>query len=1129
MKFKQAISGMMAYLMIAGFYWMPQTSWAEDTAHPWVGRVVSIQGHVLAKRHGRDDWLPVRLDDTFFFGDRIRSEANSRAGVVLSNDTVIRLDQNTTLAFAKIEQPDTFFMKLLKGAAQFFSRWPHRLTIATPFVNGVIEGTEFFVRVDDEQTQIDLFEGHLRAVNEFGELTLTKGNGALATAGQPPLSRVLVHPRDSVQWCLYYPPILAVESHTGLDALTESMALYEQGQAAAALNAMEKIEEDRRDSRFFAYRAGVLLNVGRVVQAHKDIQRALSLDAANGDALALEAIIAVVQNRKLDAARSAQKAVQIDPRSAAAQIALSYVEQADFNLPAAAAAAQNAVTHDPGNAIAWARLAELRLSSGQLDKGIRAAIKATVLKPNISHAHTILGFAFLTKIKTEQAREAFVQAINLDSAAPLPRLGLGLAMIRDGRLREGRKEIEIAVGLDPGNALVRSYLGKAYFDEKRDDLDQRQFEIAKGLDPLDPTPWFYDAIRKQTINRPVEALKDLQKSIELNDNRAVFRSRLLLDEDLAARSASLARIYDDLGFEQAGLVEASKSISLDPTNYSAHRFLSDTYARLPRHEIARKSELLQSQLLQPINVNPVQPSLALSDLNLVANGGPAGAGFNEYTPLFERDKIQLVASGMLGNNETRGDEIVLSGLRESVSFSLGQFHVETDGFRSNNDVEHDVYNLFAQMALNPSINIQAEYLYREKNQGDLNLNFDPDDFSPENRRKMDQNVVRIGGRLRVNPRSSVLLSVVYNDRDAEQGPMVSTNTEYGFPITTKIFGKTEEDGYQGEGCYLFTSNRFDMNFGAGSYRVDEDETETVDVTTPFGPLPSDPPSKDNFTRKHNNVYLYTNLALWPRVGTTLGLAYDIIEDRDLDENELSPKFGLQWDITDDIRLRAAAFKTIKRALIFDQTIEPTQVAAFNQFFDDPNGTESKRYGIGLDVKLTQSLFAGGEVSRRDLVVPIQGEDYLIYEDQDEDLYRAYVYWALLSTLAVSTELSFERFDREEEGDPNEPHHVETLSVPLSLRYFGRSGFFVQISPVYAHQRVDRAINSTLKDGEGDFILLNGTAGFRLPKRQGVISIEVRNLLDEVFDFQDDNFRKSEPTNPRFVPGQVVIGRVTLKF
>jgi Flp pilus assembly protein TadD len=97
-------------------------------------------------------------------------------------------------------------------------------------------------------------------------------------------------------------------------------------------------------------------------------------------------------------------------------------------------------------------------------------------------------------------------------------LGLGLAKIRESGLHEGSREIEIAASLDPNNALVRSYLGKAYFEEKRAGLDEREYQTAKQLDPNDPTPWFYDAIAKQTTNRPVEALRDLQTAIALNDN-----------------------------------------------------------------------------------------------------------------------------------------------------------------------------------------------------------------------------------------------------------------------------------------------------------------------------------------------------------------------------------------------------------------------------------------------------------------------------------------------------------------------------------------------------------------------------------------------------------------------------------
>jgi Tfp pilus assembly protein PilF len=356
--------------------------------------------------------------------------------------------------------------------------------------------------------------------------------------------------------------------------------------------------------------------VGRVDEANAEIGRALRLDPNYSDALSLQAIIYVVQNERDKALSAAQQAVKADPNSATALIALSYAQQARFDLEGARASLEKAVQLDPENALAWARLAELQASFGYLTQSVESA----ALDPNVSRTQTVLGFANLTKVRTQQAKEAFEKAIKLDQADPLPRLGLGLAMIRRGDLEGGRAEIEIAASLDPNNSLIRSYLGKAFFEEKRTDLDGPEFKIAKELDPKDPTPFFYDAIRKQTINRPVEALRDFQKSIELNDNRAVFRSQLKLDSDEAARSSSLARIYSDLGFQELALVEGWKSVNTDPTNHSAHRFLADSYTARPRHEIARVSELLQSQLLQPINTTPIQPRLAESNLFLISSG-----------------------------------------------------------------------------------------------------------------------------------------------------------------------------------------------------------------------------------------------------------------------------------------------------------------------------------------------------------------------------------------------------------------------------------------------------------------------------------------------------------------------------
>jgi tetratricopeptide (TPR) repeat protein len=288
----------------------------------------------------------------------------------------------------------------------------------------------------------------------------------------------------------------------------------------------------------------------------------------------------VVQNRKADALVDARGAVDLSPESSAARIALSYALQAGFQLNEARDVLREAVERNPEDALAWARLAELELIFSDLDAAQEAAERAVALAPGLSRTQMVLGFAALTRIDIDEAKAAFERAIALDSANPLPRLGLGLAKIRQSDLEEGRQEIEVAAALAPNDSLIRSYLGKAYFEEKRDPLDAEQYAIAKQLDPNDPTPWFYDAIRLQTVNRPVEALRNIERSIELNDNRAVYRSRLLLDEDLAVREVSLARIYNDLGFEQRGLVEGWRSVNRDPSNYSAHRLLADAYSAL---------------------------------------------------------------------------------------------------------------------------------------------------------------------------------------------------------------------------------------------------------------------------------------------------------------------------------------------------------------------------------------------------------------------------------------------------------------------------------------------------------------------------------------------------------------------
>ena len=320
----------------------------------------------------------------------------------------------------------------------------------------------------------------------------------------------------------------------------------------------------------------------------------------------------------------------------------------------------------------------------------------------------------------------------------------------------------MAVSLDPGQSLVRSYLGKAYFEEKRESLVEREYDVARQADPKDPTPWFYDAISKQTTNRPVEALEDLQKAIELNDNRAVYRSRLLLDSDLAARSASLGRIYADLGFQELALVEGWSSVNTDPSNYSAHRLLADYYAALPRHEIARVSELFQSQMLQPLNTTPIQPSLGESNLLLISSQGPGALAFNEFNPLFNRNQATAQGSFLVGEDSTLAGEGIVSGIYQKFSFSAGYSGYKTDGFRENNSQDDKIANAFVQVELSPSTSLQAEVRHRDLETGDLGLHYYEDDFSRFQAEKTDTTSVRVGLRQEFGPALTLLASYMHS-------------------------------------------------------------------------------------------------------------------------------------------------------------------------------------------------------------------------------------------------------------------------------------------------------------------------------------------------------------------------------
>ena len=1083
-------------------------------------------------------WQPVKLNNTYCPGDTIRVLEKSRADIALINQPVLRLDQNTTLTLKGVKEEKTSIVELVIGAVHFFSRAPKSLEVNTAFVNAGVEGTEFFIKVEEDKTLLSIFEGKVLASNEAGKITITSGQSAIAMKGKAPELRVVVRPRDAVQWTIYYPPIFYYRpsDFQGLPEAEQAMIkksfdAYMKGDFMAAFENINEVPEKTRDPRLFTYRSSLQLAVGRVDEAKADIEKALNIAPNNSDALALQSVVAVAQNEKDKALNLAKKAVDADPKSASARIALSYAQQSNFDLNGTRISLEEAVKLNPENALAWARLSEMWLSFSEIKKALKAAKKAAELNPDLARTQTVLGFAYLTEVKIPKSKEAFEKAIEMDQADPLPRLGLGLAKIRDGELNEGRREIEIAASLDPNNSLIRSYLGKAYYEEKKEKLASDEYKMAKELDPLDPTPLFYDAILKQTTNQPVEALYDIEEAMELNDNRAVYRSRLLLDADQAARSASLARIYSDLGFQQRALVEGWTSVNIDPADFSGHRFLADTYAALPRHEIARVSELLVSQLLQPINITPIQPRLAESNLFVISGGGPADLSFNEFNPLFNRNRFALQVSGIAGENTTLGDEIVASGIYDKLSFSVGQYHDQTDGFRENAFINDTIYDVFLQYSLSPQTSIQSEFRSRDTRDGDLGLRFFEDDFAPRLRNRDEQTSIRLGFHQTFSPGSDLIGNFMYQNGDDRQ----RNYPEFFLPL---VGANLFQDAFSGELQYLFRSKYINFVGGAGYFRVDQNLHDVAVVN--FPPL-TQFPSISHLNVDHTNVYLYSYINYLKNVTFTVGASGDFFQGGLTDKNQFNPKFGVTWNPLQDTTLRAAVFRAFKRTLITDQTLEPTQVAGFNQFFDDTDETETWNYGIGIDQKFSKSLYGGAEFFLRDLefpflnnVVTSSGVSTVVEEEKwHERVGRAYVYWTPYKWFGLSAEYLYERFTRE--VPVTTPaitfglKEADTHRVPLGINFYHPSGLSAMLKATYVNQagdfeRQNPIATGVFAHGDDRFWLFDAAINYRLPKRYGFITVGAKNLFNRFFRFYD-----TDPSNPAMQPGRLVYGKVTLSF
>jgi len=917
--------------------------------------------------------------------DRGRTGLRSRTSIRLSDLSVMRIGWQSEFEIQPLTEAKAGSeFSLFRGLLYLLHRdRPGKHTFRTPTATAATRGTEFTLEVEDitGRTILTVLEGEAELSNAAGSVQLARGEQGIAVLGQAPTKTAVIDTTNVVQWCLYYPGILDLGevNLTAIEeaALNDSLTAYRSGDLLRAVSSYPAARNAASDAEKI-YVAGLLLSVGQVVQTEAMLA-SLTVTAPEARSQRLAASLArVIAAVKLRVSPSRDPS-NLSALLATEALAESYYQQSISALTEALKAARMSVEKSPRFAFGWARVAELEFSHGNTKAALAALEKSLELAPRNAQALALKGFLLSAQNRITEATTWFEQAIAIDGGLGNAWLGRGLCRIRRGQSEEGRFDLQVAATTEPHRSLLRSYLGKAFSNAGDSRHAEKELEVARLLDEGDPTPWLYSALLLQQRNRINEAVDDLEHSQTLNDNRRVYRSRLLLDQDRAVGGANLANIYRDANLVDVSVREAGRAVNFDYANYSAHLFLANSFNELRdpkqinlRYETAWFTEYLVANLLAPVGAGTLSQTVSQQ----------------EYSKLFEGDRLGITSSTDYLSHGEWLQRAAQYGIYGNSSYAAEVFYHSDNGQRPNNDLEQlsTVLNLKQQISPKDSLYLRASYYDSEY--GDVFPYYTPAEANPSLRtHERHEPLLLAGYHHEWSPGNHTLAlagrltSVFLVDNPFHIAPLYN----HGFPLVSPTLFEQEYRGeleiYSGEVQQIWQRSDNTLIVG-GRFQAGEFDTRSTLTSGLIFDVPPVQRVEADFQRVSG--YVYDQWQIWPALLAVGGVSYDRVtfplnyryapitpgeETRD----QVSPKAGLIWTPSRAFTARAAYTRGLGGASL-DQSVrlEPSQVAGFNQAFRSliPEAVAGANaaatfdaWSVSLEQKLGRGTFVGlsGEI------------------------------------------------------------------------------------------------------------------------------------------------------------------------
>lgn len=1098
---------------------------------------MGLKGRVEISRAGSSVWDPAQTNLVLLAGDGLRVGESSRATLRLKDATIANVAELTQLRVQGQER--RAIVELLQGVMSFFHRdKPGDVEVRGVGAAAIIRGTEFVASINPAgELEVVVMEGAVDLENELG--SVSAGAGEVASAGQGAKPRkatgLASANREAIQWTLYYPAVLD-PSELVLDAKwSEAVGAYRRGDLWSALETARAVGAPETDAEL--------------------ILRA-ALELSTGDVRAMERLVGKVaagskESRLAEALRTVARASQFEvcetsvgPELMVTELlARSFCAQSRGDLKTALRAAEAAVAKAPGSGIALGRLGELQLAHGQLGEAAELMALAEAASPRSAAVSVTRGFIEAAQGRFAEAHELFDRAIALDAAIGDAWLGRGLVRFRRGDREGGRVDIEAAAASEPNRSVMRSYLGKAFAEEGSDERALAELERARALDEKDPTAWLYSALIKFRGYDLPGAIGDLEESSARNQNRAVFRSAMLLDQDAAVRSANLANIYEMADMAEVARRESARAVMFDYSNFSAHLNLASSFNALRdptrfnlRAETVWFNEHLLASLLAPTDAAPLSQTLSQ----------------NEYSRLFARNRVGF-ASGteyISARGEVR-EVATQFGNFDRISYAVDLDSAWMDGERPNQDLERvEVYaRLKGEITEKDSLFLLAKA--QDYESGDLYQYADPSLASATARFEEKQfpltlvgyhrewgpgsHTLALAGRLEneqraVDPARSQFLSVSF----PAIGP---TSAPFGFQYGSEF------EIYTAELSHILESERHTTIVGGraqgGDFKANAflNDSQLGGFAGDFGGTTFSGGAGD-FERYSS--YVYHTWEIIDDLRVTGGVSYDDITGPanfrraplragEMHRERISPKAAVIYSPAPLFTARAMYAQSLS-GVSYDQsvTLEPTQLAGFAQSFRSlisesfVGSVELPQHNVAaaaLDFKFQTRTYLsveGGDL-RSDVREPTGYFDLDITRpagaqgiarqaiqliDYAEQYGRANVSQMLAEEWFANGMYQFAHADLDREyraiapGGFSRSAQADLHRVGGSLLYQRRDGWFGRFALTYLRQEfAHQQLNGAFTTGSESVAFGDLFVGWRFPRLRGDLTVGVLNLFN----------------------------------